>query len=253
MRFSGIVMILIFAVDYLLIVGTNRLTGFRAEGGRAAYASFIGALYALACMHPRLKFLGNGLWRCVFFLITVIAAFGCERSAVKRGGVFLLLSMALGGAAGMTGRGAVGGILLSAGLIFLLCHIGFGGRIGGREFLPIEIRYHGKSVRLIALRDTGNALCDPITGESVLLIDAAAAEDLTGLGVNELRTPLETAQRHPFPGLRIVPYHTIGKENGMLLAMRFSDVKIGKENRSVIVAFAAEEIGRGEGYRALCV
>lgn len=252
MRFSEIVMILIFLVKYLLIVGTNRLTGFRAEGGRAALAALIGAVYALACMHPRLKFLGNGLWICVFFLITVITAFGCDRSAVKRGGVFLLLSMALSGAAEMTGKGATWGVLLSAGLIYLLCHIGFGGRIGGREFLPIEIRYHGRSVRLIALRDTGNSLCDPITGERVLLIDATAAEDLTGLGVNELRSPLETAARHPFPGLRIVPYHTIGKESGMLLAMRFSDVTFGKEKRSAIVAFAAEEIGRGEGYRALC-
>ena len=100
------------------------------------------------------------------------------------------------------------------------------------------IRHGEKSVQLIALRDTGNTLKDPITGQQVLVIGEEAARTLTGLTAAQLRTPLETVAKRQVPGLRLIPYRAVGQPGGMLLAMRFSDVKIGNRKTSALIALA---------------
>ena len=98
--YLDMVMLLNCLVDYLLILGTNRLTGYPPEGARAAGSSLLGSIYAAACLFPDFRFLGNVLWRAVFLLLMAVLAFGWNLGAVRRGAVFILLSMALGGIAG---------------------------------------------------------------------------------------------------------------------------------------------------------
>jgi len=62
---------------------------------------------------------------------------------------------------------------------------------------------------------------------------------------------LETLASHPMPGLRLIPYHSVGQGEGMLLAKRFEQVTVGKRTRSALVAFAPEGLGRGDVYQAL--
>lgn len=244
-----VVVLLNCLVDLLLLLGTNRLSGFPPGWRRVIPAAVLGGLYGGICLLPRFSFLGNAFWRLVFLGLISVIAFGWDRSAWKRCGVFLLLSMALGGISVNLGSGDYLGLLAAAGLVWLLCRIGFGGSGAGREFVPMELRRGGKCLRLIALRDSGNTLRDPITGEQVLVIDAAAAEELTGLTISQLETPLEAMGL--LPGLRLIPYRAIGQPGGMLLGMRFGDVRIGSWKGSAVVAFAPQAIGRGEGYRAL--
>lgn len=251
MIYLDLVVILNFLVDLLLLLGTNRLAGFPAGLKRVIPAAALGGIYAGACMLPGFRFLGNEVWRLVSLALMAGTAFGWDRSAVKRGGIFVLLSMALGGIATGLEKGGFAAIVLSAAGVWVLCRIGFGGRIGGREFVPLELRRADKTVRLTALRDTGNNLRDPITGEPVLVIDSGAAEELTGLSAQQLGSPLETMAQRPIPGLRLIPYRAVGQPGGMLLAMRFGDVKIGDRRMEALVAFAPEPIGNGEGYRAL--
>lgn len=249
--YADLVVVLNFLVDFLLLLGTNRLSGFPPGVGRAAAAAALGAAYSGMCLIPGFRFLGNTLWRLVSLGFMAVIAFGWNKSAVKRCGVFVLLSMAMGGIATGFGSGSFWMIAVAAAGVWILCRIGFGGRISGREYVPLEIRHQEKTVRLTALRDSGNTLRDPITGEPVLVIDAAAAGELTGLTAQQLKTPLETLARQEIPGLRLIPYRAVGQQGGMMLAMRFSDVTVGNSRRPALVAFAAEAIGGGEGYRAL--
>lgn len=247
--YADLVMVLNFLVDLLLLLGANRLSGFPPGVKRAALAATLGAVYSGACLLPGFRFLGGTLWRLVSLGLMAVIAFGWNRPALKRCGVFVLLSMALGGiAVGLEGSGFWVLVPAAAGVWFL-CRIGFGGQIGGREYVPLEIRHQGKSVQLTALRDSGNTLRDPITGEQVLIIDAEAARELTGLTEDQLKRPLETLST--LPGLRLIPYRTVGNPGSMLLAMRFQDVMVGNGRGAALVAFAPQEIGRGEGYRAL--
>lgn len=238
-------------VDFLLLLGTNRLAGFPAEVKRSLPAAALGGIYSGACLLPGFRFLGNMLWRLVSLAGMAVIAFGWNRSAWKRCGMFVLLSMALGGIAVSLGRSNFPSLLLAAGGMWLLCHVAFGGSTGQREYVPVSLTYGENKADLIALRDSGNTLCDPITGEQVMVICADAAKKLTGLTQEQLRRPLETLARRPVPGLRLIPYCTVGQRGGMLLAMRFEQVKVGSRMQSAVVAFAPEGLGNGQVYQAL--
>lgn len=249
--YLDLLVILNFMVDLLLLLGTNRLSGFPLSPGRCALAAALGGVYSGACFLRGFRFLGSTLWRLVSLTLIALIAFGWNRSALKRGGVFVLLSMALGGIAVSFGRGDFFALILAAGLVWLLCRVAFGERVGGREYVPLELSYGDQTLSLIALRDSGNTLRDPITGEGVLVIGAEAARKLTGLTGEQLRSPLETLARCPLPGLRLIPYQAVGQGGSMLLALRFQQVKIGSRTQSALVAFAPQGLGEGQMYQAL--
>ena len=249
--YLDLLMLINFLVDFLLLLGTDRLSGFAGDGKRAAAAAALGALYSGICLVPGFDFLGNLLWRMVCMGLMAGIAFGWNRSLLRRGGVFVLLSMALGGLAMSMERQDAFTLAGSAGLIWLLCGVGFGGRIGGREYVSLEIRYGDNRVNLLALRDSGNTLRDPVTQKQVLVISREAACRLTGLSDTQIASPLQTLLQRPLPGLRVIPYHTVGQSGGMLLAMRFDDVKVGSRRQSAIVAFDTGGLGSGEVYQAL--
>jgi len=249
--YLDLVVLLNFLVDFLLLMGTNRLAGFPSAVGRTAAAAALGALYSGACLLPGFHFLGNLLWRIVSLALMAGIAFGWNRSTFRRTGVFVLLSMALGGLAMSMNRRDLPTLIVSAAGIWVLCRVAFGGRIGQQEYVPLEIRYRDNQIELLALRDSGNTLRDPVTGQQVLVISMEAAQRLTGLSDSQLRSPMQTMLQRPLPGLRLIPYHAVGQPGGMLLAMRFEDVKIGSRQQAAIVAFDTGGLGRGEVHQAL--
>lgn len=249
--YLDLVMLLNFLVDFLLLLGTNRLSGFPAAPGRCALAAVFGSIYAGCCLLPGFRFLGNFLWRCVSLCLMAAVAFGFRRDAVKRGGVFLLLSLALEGMALCFTRQNFTALALGAAGVWLLCRVSFGDGAVGREFVPVTLRYGEKTASFTALRDTGNTLRDPITGEPVLVVSGQIGEQLTGLTRHQLSSPLETMAARPLPGLRLIPYHAVGNSGGLLLAMRFPGAVVGKKEQTVLAAFAAEGLSNTGMYQAL--
>ncbi len=248
--YLDLVVILNFLVDFLLLLGTNRLSGFPLGAKRCALAAALGGVYGGVCMLPGFRFLGSLLWRVVCLGLIAAIAFGCSRCAWKRGGVFLLLCMALGGIAISFGKGNFLTLVLAAAGVWLLCRVAFGETVGGREYVPITFTYDENTASVIALRDSGNTLRDPITGEQVFVIAGEVAQRLTGLSESQLRTPLETLALRPIPGLRLIPYRAVGS-GGMLLGVRMEHVQMEGRTRSAVVAFAPDGLGRGEIYQAL--
>lgn len=249
--YMDLVIILNFLVDFLLILGTNRLAGYPIGAARGALAAALGGIYGGMCMVPGFSFLGNALWRLVSLGLMAVLAFGWNRSALQRGAVFILLSMALGGIALGLGNGTFWMLVLSSAAVWFLCRVSFRGSLGGREYVPVELRWEGRSLSLIALRDTGNTLRDPLTGEQVLVAGADVARDLVGLTEHQLNHPVETLASGVLPGMRLVPYRAVGQPGGMLLALRFQNAKIGNHTGSPLVAFAPQVLARGEVYRML--
>ena len=249
--YLDLLMLLNFLVDFLLLLGTERLAGFPVRVGRSLAAAALGGIYSGVCLLPGFSFLGNFFWRVLTLGAMGVVAFGLDRSAVKRGGIFVLLNLALGGMALSLGTSNFMALILASGSVWLLCHAAFGGSIGEREYVPLELRYGENKLRVIALRDSGNSLRDPITGEQVLVISGELAEKLTGLTREQIGEPLETIARRSLPGLRLIPYRAVGQRGGMLLAMRFDGVKIGSRVQSAVVAFAPEGLGEGQVYQAL--
>ena len=238
-------------VDFLLLMGTNTLAGFPTHWRRCLGGAVLGGIYAGVCLLPPVRFLGSMGWRIVFLGLMASVAFGWNRGSGKRIGIFLLLSMALGGIAVSLHRIRLPGLILSSLGLWLLCRICFGSGVGEQSYVDVTIRYGDAKVDVLALRDTGNTLRDPVTGEPVLVLSADAACTLTGLTRQQLASPLETLAEGKIPGLRLIPYRAVGQGNGMLLALAFEDVTIGKKRGKALVAFDPGGLGSQTMYQAL--
>ena len=249
--YLDVVFLLNFLVDLLLFLGTNRLTGYPSGKFQVITASFLGAVYAAACTVPGFRFLGNLWWRIIFLVLMALVAFGWNLGCIRRGAVFVLLSMALGGIATGVRVRDFPAMILCAVLLWLLCRGGFGGRLGEREYVPVELNWQGRELKLLALRDTGNTLRDPLTGESVLVCGADVGEELFQLPKSTFLDPVGTVAAGVLPGARLIPYRSVGQPGGMLLAVRLENVKIGQRRTSQLVAFAPYELAKGEDYRVL--
>lgn len=249
--YLDLVMILNFLVDLLLLIGVNRLCGYPPGILRCCFAAAVGGIYAGLCIVPSLSFLGNTLWRFVFLIIMALISFGINQSALRRGVVFAFLSMALGGIAMGLNRNSFLPLIFAAMGLTLMCHIGFHGRIGAHLFATVELKVKGQKYRLIALRDTGNTLKDPVTGQRVLIVGSDVAQRVMGLTAQQLTDPISTVESGTVPGVRLMPYRAVGQPCGMLLAYSFDEVKIDGVQSGKLVAFSPDRIGRDGAYQAL--
>ena len=242
--YLDVLMLLNFLVDLLLLLASNRLSGYPPGAKRAALAAGLGGVYGGACMLPGFRFLAGTLWRIVSLALMAGIAFGFCREAVRRGVVFVLLSMSLGGVAVGLGSGSFGSLVLAALGVCLMCVFGLRGKIG-TEYVQVQI----ENVHLTALRDTGNTLTDPLTGQQILVVSSGVGQRLLGLTKDELADPVKAIGR--ISGLRLVPFRAVGCSAGVLPVKRFEKVKIGSWSGSCLVAFAPNELGRGKPYEAL--
>ena len=149
-----------FLVDYLLLFAAARLSGIYAAHWRLLAAATLGGVYAGGCLLPGFEFLGALPWRIVFLALMAMFAYGLRRSTWQQAGLFLLLSFSLGGMAQLAAGENPGKLLLCAGLLWLACTLLLRGRAVPGQYIPLEISGNGTTVRLTALRDTGNTLCD---------------------------------------------------------------------------------------------
>lgn len=243
------VLCLVFLVEYFLILGTDRMSGCASQPVRSAAAAALATVYAAVCLMPNCRFLGGLFWRMISLALLGMVAFGCKRNGILRWGILGMLHLALEGAALLAARETFAGLMPSLIPVWLL---GMAALMRPAEeglYVPLELQRDGKTIRLLALRDTGNTLRDPVTGKPVLVISPEAAGQLTGLTEKQLRDPLKTMMGHPLPGLRLVPCRTVAG-SGLLLGMVF-DVKLGSKGRTALVAFAPESFGSGTAVQAL--
>lgn len=245
------VALLNFFVDLLLLLCTNRLCGCSPGWGRLTLSAAVGGAHSAACMLTGFSFLGNTLWRIVFLGIMGWIAFGTNKCAVRRTIIFLMLCMALGGVVqGFETKGAIP-LLLSAAGICCLSFLGFRDRPGSTKYVPVEVFYGEKCLRFTALYDSGNTLTDPVSGKPVLVVGADVAHQLMNLTQEQLRNPVSTIRSAQIPGLRLIPYTSVGQPVGMLLGRCFKQVRIGKWKGSSLVAFAPDGLCSDGQYQAL--
>lgn len=246
--YLDLVVLLNFLVDGLLLLAANRLTGHPPQWKRSSLAAALGGIYAGACMLPQFRFLGGLFYRVLSLAAMAVIAFGWNASALRRGTVFVLLCMALGGIAqGLEGRGFAS-LVLAAGVLAVLCHWGIRTPIGAQQFQPVELIWKGRKLRLTALVDTGNTLRDPITGASVLVAGVDVAQKL-GIPRSIIEDPISGFTE--LSGARLIPYRAVGCPQGMLLAIRCEQVILNGQRISPIVAFAPERLGMADQYQVL--
>lgn len=269
-----------FVINYLLLLAAVRLAGEVIHRLRLAAGAAFGALYAAFIFLPGMGFLVHPLCKVGATILMALAAFGNSRRFLRLLLIFLALSCALGGGIlaitllggqGLTLRGGViysaadlKVLLLSAAGCYLLLTLVFQriGLHGGmkKDLLPATLTLGGKKLTLTALVDTGNTLADPVTGRPVMVAEGERLASLFpaeyALNAETLRDPVLTLERlsagRRDRRFRLLPYQAVGVECGMLLTVRFDDVRVGvRDYGSILVALAPNRLSDGGAYSAL--
>lgn len=247
--YLDLVFLLNFLVDFLLILAVNRYCGVPASKGRAAAGGALGGVYGAVCLLPGFSFLGGSFWRIAALVAVGAVSFGLRRSAVRKTLIFALLNMTLGGMVLLFNAGNLLAVIVCACLLGIFCIFAKRQKRGALAF--VELRMGEMHRTLLALRDTGNSLCDPLTGMQVLVAGADIAREMFGLTAEQLRQPAETLMHLQLRGARLVPFNTIDKNGGLLLAVNMDAVTIDGEKAGTLVAFSPLRIGSGADYEAL--
>ena len=235
-----VVLMMVFAVDMLLLVAAGQLLGASGKAIGLVVGAILDVLLVGFSFMPAFGFLSHFLWRLCSLLLTGLIAFGFSKAAAAKILLFTLLHLSLGRITAE--RQELFSMLLgAAGMGFACIAVG-----RNRNLVPVELTYGTKTLQFKALRDTGNTLTDPITGKQVLIVGADVAEQLTGLTASMLKDPVGSI--HAFPGLRLIPYQTVGN-TGFLLALKLNNVRIGNRQGSALIAFSPNLLGKH--YQAL--
>ena len=269
------VFVLNLAVDYLLLLTTATLAGTPLRRGRFALWAAAGGIYAaLVFVWP---VLAHPLCKAGMGVLLALGAFRREIRPWRLAALFLLLSGGLAGlllALGLLAGSPTGvlrrvycadiswWVLLGSALLFYgLLHLVFrqGARYERGELMDIDVVVDGTRCRLRALRDTGNALRDPVRGQPVLVAETRALRELwppqAAAILESGASPEEKMARLHSAGVEVpfmlLPFRAVGTSGGLLLACRSDYIRIGRRMVThALVALTDTQVGNG-GYQAL--
>lgn len=248
-----------FMMDYLLLLLVRKVLKSTAAPGNIALGALIGSLLfcivlVLPLPFPAVKFL-------LFHIVvnTVMIKCGLKipwgKELVKALGFLYICAFLLGGimehllqyadwmqVGSLFFALAVGSYYGAGGVLFLL-------ELAIRKrscYYKADLYWEGNILTVPAIVDTGNSLRDPVSADPVSIIDSFAAQKLF-----EGRLPEK---------IRYIPYHSVGKKSGILMAVRLDQICIHegrnrrKERRWIeqpLVAVSEDELSSDGTYRML--
>lgn len=252
-------------VNYVLLWATARFARVSTTAYRLLLAAATGALYALASLFPSWRPFFSLPGKVAFSLLMVAMAFSpvSLRGFSRLVGYFLALAFLLSGAllalaylpvssatrAGPTlSRLPWWLVLLAAGTCAAILWLSRDllRRRPWREMLciPVEIVFGPDIVQVQALVDTGNHLREPLSQFPVVIVEYSALREVLPEEVR--RWFDEGGEELPVKDLwprepvwstrfRLIPFASLGKQNGMLIGFR-PDVMVINEGGKRILA-----------------
>lgn len=255
-------------IDYVLLCLSARLASLPRRRGRFALAAALGGAYALGA--AALPWLNAPGVKLAVSLPLALTAFGGP--SLWRGWAALLATSALF-AGTVVALALLGGQTLSGGtpahlslrvllLAFGVCQglvravLAYLDERRSRPTAEVTLTLGARRVDLRALRDTGNTLCDPLSGTRVLIADANALRPLLpggipGADLSDAAALYRALAREPALSsrLRLVPYAAVGG-GGMLLCVRPDRVVVDGAEAVLLAAISPTPLARGD-YNAI--
>ena len=265
-----------FSMDFLCFFLTAKLLGCRMSLPRGLLGGVIGGVYADAALFFSMGWLASlalDLCVCALMCAAVYGERGRWRSLPLYILVYVAISMALGGFmtalfhllnrsalfAGMEQSEGDGIsvwvfalLALISGAITLLGGRFFAGKTAQRQ-AEVEVRYGGKSVCLQAMTDSGNLLCEPISGRPCIVVELAALErilpeEILRAARTDPTEGITRISREHAKNLRLIPTRTAAGE-GMLIGVRMERIRVrtNREDKDVDAVVALADLGGTAG------
>ena len=281
-------------VNYLILMVTAKFSKCGTSSLRLFLGALTGALYlALMILMPGMKVYTTVLSKILLSFAMVAITFSIDRIStfIKTLAMFYAATFIFAGAGfaflffnrggGIVRNGVIitsmpllgtkwSEILLALALTLIILRIFrdlVQSRISKDKLLVrLLISFDRKSIGLFALVDTGNSLYDPLTNTPVVVVEFDAIKDILPAEIrsifekdreNDLGAVTDTISGTTwFSRFRLIPFTSLGKENGMLIGFRPDYIEIDNDNQTkgikdVIIGIYNRPLSRNEKYKAL--
>lgn len=264
-------MVLNAYVDYILILSTEKIFKLNVKFYRRIIGAFTGALCSLSIFIPLKSELLSFAIGILSSLLISTVSFGYKsiKLTVKCSVVMYLLSCAYCGIMMILWRiTQYNGIIVNNNTVYLnisplflivstvVCYfvISIVSKIlSRRRAIPsctVDITLGDKCISLRAMIDTGNTLCDALSGLPVIIIDKQSGYDLIGADLNNIDTDMLITL--DLNGYRLIPCLSAAGR-GCLPAFRPDNIMlcINKEYSFTKAYIAVSDTSFGDGFCAI--
>ena len=286
--YIDVVLIENIMMNYIILYTTGIIAKVIPRHMRLAISSFVGAVYAIIAYMSILEIYSTIILKIILSIIIVYIAFNAQNIKIllKQLLLFYLTSFVFGGAAFfliyfirpqniIMKNGVFVGtypfkiLILGAIISFIIIYLSI--KIIRKKlskkslFCKIKIIINNEVINTLALIDTGNLLKDPISNTPVVVVEHTLLYDILPkqilnnleniLGGDLEKIPEEIKDKY-ISKLKVIPFSSLGRQNGMLLGIKADEIIIENEEEktkkeNVIVGIYDKSLTKRGEYRAL--
>lgn len=265
-------------MNSIIILATGIILKNTQRIWRNLVSSGIGAIYAILIYTSNFKIYSNIILKVILSVVIVYIAFKPAniRSFLKHIIIFYLTSFTFGGVAFallyfvrpqdiLFQNGVLIGtypikMILAGGILgFIIITFAFKnikGKLTRKDMMCTVII---ENTRITAIVDTGNLLKDPITKMPVLIMEREMLKGIFPEIILENATDIVNGKEIELgeysSKLRVIPYKSIGKENGLLLGIKAKNIRIVYQDiekaHDVIIGIYTGTLSKNNKYSAI--
>ena len=274
--YIDIVIIENLIMNYIILYATGIVTKVKMKKIRVLISSLIGAIFVAIQYVTNLKIYSNIIVKTILSILMIFIAFNPQK--IKQLGkqliLFYLTTFTFGGVAtyliyvikpqdiiiknGMlVGTYVLKTIFLGAILGTVIIIIAFKiskNKMTKKDILcQTKIKLEGKEITLNTMLDTGNMLKEPISGTPVIIVEKTSLYELMP---KEILEHTEEIKNKYISKFKMIPFSSLGKQNGMLLGIKAEKIEVLNENykndkKNVIIGIYNKSLTKRGEYNAL--
>lgn len=249
------------AMNYLILMATAIIAKVKINPIRLLCASALGGIFSIITYFINLSTLESLILKILVSVLIIKISFKAQKIGYlfKQLVLFYLVSFTFGGAAFMLlyfvnpeNIIAENGVLIGTyplKITLIGAVLGFSiisavakiikDRISKKAMLcDLEIFYNGKVEKIKTMIDTGNLLQDPITSEDVIIVEKDSLRNLVSSDIlenieNIISGKWLDSQKVYDYKFKIIPFSSLGNNNGILLGFKPDYIRLIDENETV--------------------
>lgn len=266
--YLDVVLIENLCMNYIILFATGYILKLKRKHYRIIISALLGGIYSILSYMEIMEIYSNIVVKIIISIVMVYIAYipKSVKEMFKELVFFYLTSFAFGGCAFallyfvkpeeiLMRNGILIGtyplkIAILGGIVgFIILSISFyilRTKINKKNInCDVNINIEGKKLKVNALIDTGNMLREPITNMPVIIVEK---DELTNLLPNTILQNIHNIIEGKMPSkiyeeenikyisrLRVIPFKSLGTENGLLLGIKSDSVIIRRENNEILI------------------
>lgn len=277
-----------FILNFIILYAVSLVIKEKVSYIKLMIASLIGASYGMIYYLINFQSKWNLIFKIILSVVMVYISFMPKsfKEFIKQITFFYLVSFVFGGAslgviymvnAGkisirngiIVGNYTLKTIFIGVILAFTIITVAFKlvkNRISKKDlFCNIKIIINQSKINVKAVIDTGNFLKEPITNIPVIVVEKdilrnfvpkEILENIENILGGDLKNIPENIQNEYMSKLKVIPFSSLGKQNGMLLGIKADGVVVEIDNEEkyvekVILGIYTKKLSKKDEYNAL--